>query len=98
MRSSSRPLTCQPSFVVVTDAECRRAKSSLKNEEGEEDPEAKLSEANLDKRRPHPHFKPYVTTENLILAKGNSKREELKTYALALFFLSNDERLVARDD
>jgi adenylate kinase len=58
------------------------AKSKILTEEGEEDPEAKLSEANLDKRRPHPHFKPYVTTENLILAKGNSKREELKTYVI----------------
>ena len=59
------------------------AKTPLpKLEDGQDDPEAKLSEANLDKRKPHPHFKPYVTTENLILAKGNSKREELKTYVV----------------
>ena len=48
----------------------------------EDEEGAKFSETMLDKRKPHPSFKPYVTTENLVLSKGNSKRDELKTFVI----------------
>ena len=41
-----------------------------------------LSAAVLEDRKPHPNYKAQVTVENLIINKGNIKKDKLKTYVI----------------
>jgi adenylate kinase len=41
-----------------------------------------LSAINMDDRKPHPNYKAQVTVENLVINKGNIKKDKLKTYVI----------------
>mmetsp|Transcript_38126 Transcript_38126/g.89864 ORF Transcript_38126/g.89864 Transcript_38126/m.89864 type:complete len:721 (+) Transcript_38126:162-2324(+) len=43
---------------------------------------APLTSAQAAERRPHPNYKAQVTVENLIINKGNVKKDKLKTYVV----------------
>mmetsp|Transcript_20165 Transcript_20165/g.48762 ORF Transcript_20165/g.48762 Transcript_20165/m.48762 type:complete len:723 (+) Transcript_20165:88-2256(+) len=55
--------------------------STPKPADGEEPPEMKvLTSVEADTRKPHPNYKGQVTVENLIMNKGNQKKDKLRTY------------------